>query len=128
MQNSHSREKLKEQWIKKRRVEIDFSIDKMVSCYIRMATQEQAWKNSRSMTQQTVTPDQFVLNIVKFDLTMEFAEVPVSQFVPPPNFSPVETQITDAEISKRLSKGVIVNTTTEPNDYASRIFMRVKRW
>ena len=30
------------------------------------------------MTQQTVTPDQFVLNIVKFDLTMEFAEVPVS--------------------------------------------------
>ena len=33
------------------------------------------------------------LNIVKFGLTMEFAEVPVCQFVPPLNFSPVETEI-----------------------------------
>ena len=38
MQNSHSREKLKDLWIKNLRVEIDFSIDKMVSCYIPMAT------------------------------------------------------------------------------------------
>ena len=35
-----------------------------------------------------ITLDQFVLNIVKFGLTMEFAEVPVCQFVPSVNFSP----------------------------------------
>ena len=50
---------------------------------------------------------------------MEFAEVPVCQFVPPMNFSPVETEIIDAEISKLLSKGVIANTTREPNDYTT---------
>ena len=74
-----------------------------------------------------ITQDQFVLNIVKFGLTMEFAEVPVCQFVPPLNFSPVETEIIDAEISKLLSKGVIVNTTVEPNDYVSRIFTTTEK-
>ena len=71
-----------------------------------------------------VTQDQFVLNIVKFGLIMEFAEVPQCQFVPPLNFSPVETEIINAEISKLLSKGVTVNTTREPNDYVSSIFIR----
>ena len=74
-----------------------------------------------------ITQDQFVLNILKFVLTMEFAEVPVFQFVAPLNFSPVETEIIDAEISKLLSKGVIVNTTREPNYYVSRIFARTKK-
>ena len=58
---------------------------------------------------------------------MEFAEVLVCQFVLPLNFSPVETEIIDAEIFKLLSKGVIVNTTREPNDYISRIFTRTKK-
>ena len=58
---------------------------------------------------------------------MEFAEVPVCQFVPPCNFAPVETETTDAEILKLLSKGVIVNTTREPNDYVSKIFTRTKK-
>ena len=40
---------------------------------------------------------------------MEFAEVPMYQFVPPMNFSLVETEIIDAEISKLLSEGVIAN-------------------
>ena len=71
-----------------------------------------------------ITQDQFVLNIVKFSLTMKFAEVPVCQFVPPLNFSPVETEVIDAEISKLLSKGVIVNTTREPD--VSRIFTKTK--
>ena len=61
-----------------------------------------------------VTQNQFVLNIVKFGLTMEFAEVPCCQFVTSLNFSPVETKIIDAEIPKLLSKGVIVNTIREP--------------
>ena len=41
------------------------------------------------------------------------------------NFSPVETEIIDAEISKLLSKGIIVNTRREPNDYVSSIFTRM---
>ena len=35
----------------------------------------------------------------------------------PFNFSRLETEVIDAEISKHPSKGVIVTTTTEPNDY-----------
>ena len=58
---------------------------------------------------------------------MEFAKVPVCQFVPPLNFSSVETEIIDAEKSKLLSTCVIVNTTREPNDYVSRIFPRIKK-
>ena len=58
-----------------------------------------------------IAQDQFVLKIVKFVLTMKFAKVPVCQFLPPLNFSPMETEIIHAEISKRLSKGLIVNTT-----------------
>ena len=54
-------------------------------------------------------------------------KVSVCQFVPPLNFSPVEIEIIDAEISKLLSKGVIVNTTGGPNDDVSRIFTRIKR-
>ena len=74
-----------------------------------------------------ITQDQFVLNIVKFGLKMEFAEVLVCQFAPPLNFSPMETEIIDAEISKLFSKGAIVNTTRESNDYVSRIFIRTKK-
>ena len=58
---------------------------------------------------------------------MGFAEVPMCQFAPPLNFSPAETEIIDTEISKLLSKGVIVNTTREPNDYVSSIFTRTKK-
>ena len=42
----------------------------------------------------------------------------------PMDFYPVENEIIDAEISKLLSKGVIVNITREPSDYVSRIFTR----
>ena len=58
---------------------------------------------------------------------MEFAEVSVCQFVPPLNFSPVETEVIDAEIFKLLSKVVIVNTTRESNDYVSIIFTRTEK-
>ena len=74
-----------------------------------------------------ITQDQFVLNIIKFGLTMEFAEVSVCQFVPPLNFSPVETEVIDAEIFKLLSKVVIVNTTRESSDYVSIIFTRTEK-
>ena len=56
---------------------------------------------------------------------MEFVKVPVCQFLPPMNFSPVETEMIDAEFSKLLSK--YVNTNREPNDYVSRIFTRAKK-
>ena len=74
-----------------------------------------------------ITQGYFVLNIVKLGLTMEFAEVPMCQFVSTLNFSSVETEIVDEEISKLFRKGVIVNTTREPNDYVSRIFTRTKK-
>ena len=75
-----------------------------------------------------ITRDQFVSNIVKLGLTMEFAEVQVCQFVPPLNLSSAETEIIDAEISKLLSKDVIVNTTREPRDYFQDFYEDHKRW
>ena len=111
IERSQTWEDLKELQIKKLRAEIDFSINKMVSCHIPMATLRanverfkggiitNCFENWANITQY-----QFVLNIVKFSLTMEFAELPACQFVPPLNFSPVETEIIDGEISKLLSK------------------------
>ena len=68
---------------------------------------------------------------MKCDLTIEFAEVLVCQYVPPLNFSLSlslsETKIIDAEISKHLSKDVIVNTTREPNYYVSGVFTMTKK-
>ena len=54
---------------------------------------------------------------------MAFAEVPVCQFVPPWNFSPEKPETTDAEISKLLSKCVIVNTL----NHVSGTFSRTKQ-
>ena len=108
LQTSETWEELKEQQIKKLRAEIGFSINKMVSCHIPVETLRaevekcidgnitncfKKWAN--------IKQDQFVLNIVKFGLTMEFVEVLVGEFVPPLNFSTVESEIIDAEISKR---------------------------
>ena len=50
LQTSETWEELKEPQIKKRYVEIDFSIKKMVSCHIPIETQEQRWKNLRMVT------------------------------------------------------------------------------
>ena len=71
------------------------------------------------------TQDKLVLHIVKFGLTMEFAEVPVCQFVPPLSYCPAETEIIDAEICKVLCKDVIINTTRQSNN-VSKIFTRTK--
>ena len=74
-----------------------------------------------------ITQDQFVFNIVKFGLTMEFAKLSVCHFVPSMNFSPVETEVIDAEICKLVSKSVTVNTTRKSNNYVSRIFTKTKK-
>ena len=42
-------------------------------------------------------------------------------------FLSVEKKVIDIEISKLFTKGVIVNTTRKPNDYASGIFGRTKK-
>ena len=134
IQTSQTWEELKELRIKKLRAETNFSIDKIVSCHIPMenlTVDVEKFKGDNitncSEKWANIRQDQFVLDIVKFGLTMEFAEVPVCHFVPPLNFSPVKTEIIDAEISKLLSKCIIVNTTREPNDYVSRIFTRTKK-
>ena len=134
LQTSETWEKLKEPQIKKLCAEIDFSSNNMVSYHIPMETlraEVEKFKGGNKTNcfekWANITQDQFVLNIVKFGLTAEFAEVPLCHFVPPLNFSLGETEIIDAEISKLLSKGVIVNTAREPNDYISSIFMRTKK-
>ena len=115
LQTSETWEELKEPQIKKLRAEIDFSINNMVSYHIPMETlraEVEKFKGGNITNcfekWANITQDQFVLNIVKFGLTMEFAEVPLCQFVPP---SPVETEIIDVEIFKLFSKSVIVNST-----------------
>ena len=127
-------EELKLLPIKKLRAEIDFSIDKIVSYHIPLASlwedvEEFKGSNITNCFEkwENITQDQFVLNTVKLGLTMEFSGVPVCHFVPPLNFSPVETEIIDAEISKLLSKSVVENTTREPYDYVSGIFTRAKK-
>ena len=126
-------EELKELRIKKLCAEIDSSVNNMVSYHIPMETLREDVESFKGgnitnfFKKWAITQDQFILNIVKFGLAMEFAEVPVFQFVPPLNFSPVETEIIDAEISKLLSKGVIVSNTKEPCDYLSRIITRTKK-
>ena len=77
-------EELKEFWIKKLHAEIGFRTNTIVSCHIAMVTLRvdvekfkggnitncfEKWAN--------ITQDQFVLYILKFGLTMEFAKVPV---------------------------------------------------
>ena len=72
----------------------------MVSCHIPIETlrADEDKLKSGNITHwlekwENITQDPFVLNIVKFGLTMEFSKVPMCQFVPPLNFSPVETKI-----------------------------------
>ena len=108
-------EELKKLQIKKLSAEIDFSVNKMVNCHIPMETlradvEKFIGGNITNCFEKcaNISQDQYVLNIVKFGLTIEFAEVPLCQFVPP---SPVETEIIDVEIFKLFSKSVIVNST-----------------
>ena len=83
LQTSERWEELKEPQIKKLGAEIDFSINKMVNCHIPMETlraEVEKFKGGNITNcfekWANITQDQFVLNIVKFGLTMEFAEVP----------------------------------------------------
>ena len=85
LQTSETWEELKEPQIKKLHAEIDFSINNMVSYHIPMETlraevEKVKGSNITNCFEKwtNITQDQFVLNIVKFGLTMEFAEVPVS--------------------------------------------------
>ena len=108
-------------------------MDKMISFHIPMQTLRTVVEkfNASNITNcfekwTFITQDQVVLNIVKFVLTMEFAEVPMCQFAPLLNSSFVEIEVIDAEISKLVNKGVIVNTIRELSHYVSRIFTSTK--
>ena len=126
MQKSQTWEKLKE-------ILYCYSTDKMISGHIPVQTLRADVKifkggNIANCFEKwaIITQDQFVLNIVKFPLTMEFAKVPMCQFVTLLNFSFVEIEIIDAEISRLLGKGAIVNTIREPSHYVSWVFTRTK--
>ena len=107
LQTSETWEELKEPQIKKLCVAIDFSINNMVSCHIPMETlraEVEKFKggNITNCCEKwaNITQDQFVLNIVKFGLTMEFAKAPLCHFVPALNFSPGDTEIINTETSQ----------------------------
>ena len=76
---------MNKRWIKKLRSEIGFNVKKTVSCRhipMEILRVQLAKFNSDNITNcfeiwANITQDQFVLNIAKFGLTMEFAEVPV---------------------------------------------------
>ena len=79
-QKSQTWEELKELQIKKLCAKINFSTNKMVSCYIPMETLRADLKKLKggNITNcfekwASITQDQFNLNIAKFELTMEFA-------------------------------------------------------
>ena len=107
MQKSpQTQEELTEFWIKKLDTEIGFRTKKMVNCHnpmVNLTADVKKFEGGNITNsfekQESITPDQYVLYIVKFGLTMKFAKVSVCQFVPPWNFSPAETEIIDAEIS-----------------------------
>ena len=134
LQTSQTEEELKDVQIKKHRAEINLSIDKMLSCPIPMENLRADVEKCKggNITNcfekwENITQDQFLLNIVKFGLTMALVEIPMCQFVPPLNFSSVETEIIDEEIWKIFSKSVIVSTTRKANDYVCRIFKRTRK-
>ena len=123
-QTSQTWEELKELRIKKLRPEIGLSIYKMVSCHIPMEILRadvekfkggnitncfEKWAN--------ITQDQFVLSIVNVCFNYGICRSTNVSVCTTLKFSPAETEIIDTEISKLLSKDVIVKTTREPNDY-----------
>ena len=80
--------------------EIDFSIDKLVSCHIPMealSIDVEKFKGSNITNcfekRANIRQDQFVLNTIKFGLTNEFIEVPMYQFTPPLNFFHVKLKL-----------------------------------
>ena len=82
LQTSETWEELKEPQIKKLCPEIDFSINNMVSYHIPIETlraEVEKYKGGNITNcfekWANITQDQFVLNIVKFALTIEFAAV-----------------------------------------------------
>ena len=117
-------QELKGFWIQRLHAEIGFRTNKIVSCHIAMVTLRadvEKFKGSNITNcfekWANIAQDQFVLYILKFLLIIE---VPVCQFVSSWNFSPAETEMIDAEISKLLSKGVIINTPDHVSWTSSR--------
>ena len=77
-------EERKEFWIKKLHAEKGFRTNKMVSCHIPMVTLREDVEKFKSgnITNcfekwANITQDQIILYLVKFGLTIKFAEVPV---------------------------------------------------
>ena len=77
-------EELKEFWIKKLHAEIGFRTNKIVICHIAMVTLREDVEKFKGGNitncfekRANIIQHQFVLYILKFGLTIEFAEVPV---------------------------------------------------
>ena len=76
---------------------------------------------------KTISSDREIIDMIT-GTTIEFEHIPV-QTRPPAiqQFSDTEVQIIETEISKLLSKGVIVQAVREIGDFLSPIFIREKK-
>jgi hypothetical protein len=77
---------------------------------------------------QKITSDPEILDMVR-GTHIEFSTIPAQFRVPQQSskFTQVEVTVIEAEISSLLSKGVIVHTNHEPNEFISPIFIRPKK-
>ena len=84
-----------------------------------LSTSYFAWKE--------LTSDPEILETVSGQ-RIEFNQNPVQLNLPvQPNYSCQQGQFIDSEIQNLLKKGVIVESTHEPNEYISPIFLRPKK-
>ena len=74
-----------------------------------------------------ITKDPWVLDIVSKGLRLDFTELPEGQNSHSHPLSSAEDQIISEEITKLLSKKVIVETVREENDFVSGVFTRDKK-
>ena len=71
--------------------------------------------------------DSYILDTVKNGIKMVFLTAPVCDFYPHKMHSKQDSSIIKAEVCKLLSKGVIIPTEREDDDFVSNIFTRKKR-
>ena len=74
-----------------------------------------------------ITTDSYILDSVKNGIKMVFLTAPVCDFYPHKMQPKQDSDIIQAEICKLLSKGVIIPTEREDDDFVSNIFTRKKR-
>ena len=76
---------------------------------------------------EELTTDNFIINIVKHGLALDFIQLPEQESHRPCRLTQLELESIDLEIEKLLSKKVIVPTVSEPEQFISNLFTRPKK-